>query len=1124
MSRYCFWNAVWAGVGENYFFGFIFYFILFYFMRSFFNLAIMLSVMPCLSTLMLGLGQDDIFLSVIMLVAACLSLYFTDYKRLIRLGDWTVNVLILAIVFFTIGDILRHWGEALAISIVRTLVFVEVVLLFREKDAKLCWQLLLISLLQVLVASAMQQSMIFGVLLVIYIFVGLCTLALLFLRNENLYYQRHSFSPSLSEFVREEIAARQDYGRLVRLALVTLLTGPIALAMSFSPRKTDGDNLIESELERQNRKQQNERWDILRAFFAVFAKESAKANNTNSNSVVVGNQLSDSSAVIERAWVQVPVRRNKRAKNRPQDKNNITQLNPQNIKSIDNNNRYPFFNERPAFSAGTMYSIGFAGGWCELFFRLFWSTFLVIFVAAILFFIIPRIGKIDFWQLNWTFGNSRWETAFIPRVGAIGFREEIRLGSLGSILPYHNEVMTVRFNKSTDGRIPETNANLSSYKELEGAPLYFRGIALTKYSNGIWKPQDEQSVMTQIMNAQNNNHTRQENVTENKTMNQWATIIETIRSSTQTYIDNIYGNVIDANNPDKAEKNYNEINATSNNINEEITNNTFNNEPPTQYRRRGMRGRYSRGGRPTLGEIESAPLGERDEMLARRLRMFFMHPLFGVRPGEVIEAGDSTELFFENGNDLVQLNMSIQPLDTSVFFAPWPFFMISDGIGRRGVLTYSHGSLHETRMHGSRQNRQIYTTGFKKGNQSQLIPCQEPIMVSDMLQVPDEGLSELILLAKEWDRESGIAQNNIIARAKYLESRFLESDKFHYKLGGITRDYDLDPLEDFITKNNYGHCEYFAGALVIMLRSVGIGARVIVGFKTEGVKLSANDVGCMVRQSDAHSWVEAFIPPEHLPAEFVSANKNLNNSNNRNYRMTNNDIIPTWWSRGGWLRLDPTPYSTDATLMTKFSFGLTDLINVVKDFWNYGVLNMNSERQTEWVYRPLLYSGQYLYERIFNIDFWQQTISAAINYYKSLLFSGSNATWQMRDRLLFGATIFLVVLFFVFIGVFILRVYRLFVWRRAGEKRSSATIDFYLRMEYLLTKYNRKRYPYETPLEYVRAISPFELTSFVLDAYYSVRYGGTKLTNDEQRNIKNTLDKLEKELEKRKQLSKQFDI
>ncbi|MDR2643173.1 MAG: DUF3488 and transglutaminase-like domain-containing protein [Planctomycetaceae bacterium] len=1083
-------------------------------MRSFFNLAIMLSVMPCLSTLMLGVGQDDIFLPILMLVAACLSLYITDYKRLIRLGDWTVNVLILTIVFFTIGDILRNWGEALAISIVRTLVFVEIVLLFREKESKLCWQILLISLLQVLVASAMQQNMIFGVLLIIYLFAGLCTLALVFLRNENLYYQHHSFAPSLYEIVREEIAARQDYGRLVRLALVTLFTGPIALAMSFSPRKPYDKNSfeMESEKEKQNRQQQNESWDILRKFFAVFAKETnSQTNNAKLKHTSANNQLDDNGVIAERTWVQAPIRPNRRSKKRRKNENN------NNKKETTPNSRYPFFNEHPAFSAGTMYPLGFAGGWSELFFRLFRSTFGVVLITVFLFFLIPRIGKIDFWQINWTFGNSRWEAAFIPRVGAIGFREEIRLGSLGSILPYHNEIMTVRFNKVSDNNIPASDAILSPYNEIEGAPLYFRGIALAKYSNGIWNPQDEQPVMSQIMNEYANRRMNKEKISTDM-KNPLATIIETINNSTNIYINNLYGGRITTDNPD--ESNNDKLNKTQNNNNNKENSKTSDETRPEQRIRRGERNRSGwEFRRPTLNEIEKAPLEERQQMSARRSRMFFMHPLFGVRPGEIVEVGDGDELFFEDGNDLVQLNMSIQPLDTSVFFAPWPFFTADETSGRRGILTYSHGSLHEMRLHGSRQSRQIYCTGFKKGNQSQLIPCQEPITIDDMLQIPNRGLEELIALAKKWNRESGLPQEDVIGRAKYLERQFLESNKFRYKLGGTKRDYDLDPLEDFITKNNYGHCEYFAGALAIMLRSVGIGARVIVGFKTEGIKLASNEVGCMIRQSDAHSWVEAFIPHECLPSDLTRANNNFNKNNKR----TKNEHNPFWWMRGGWLCLDPTPYSTEDTLITRFSFGLTDLVNMVKDLWNYGVLNMNSERQTEWVYKPVWDSGQYLYNMIFDVEFWRQAIPAVINHYKSLLFSGGNVTWQMRDRLLLGITVVLMVLFLVFVGLLILRVFRLLMWKQTGEKRRGATVDFYLRMERLLTKYSRPRYPYETPLEYIRTISPFELTSFVLNAYYDVRYGGIKLTNEELRKIKNSLDDLEYELEKEKQLSKQFE-
>ena len=54
-----------------------------------------------------------------------------------------------------------------------------------------------------------------------------------------------------------------------------------------------------------------------------------------------------------------------------------------------------------------------------------------------------------------------------------------------------------------------------------------------------------------------------------------------------------------------------------------------------------------------------------------------------------------------------------------------------------------------------------------------------------------------------------------------------------------------------------GNCEYFAAALAVMLRSLGIPARVVGGFQ----RGEWNPYGryFMVRLQDAHSWVEAYI-------------------------------------------------------------------------------------------------------------------------------------------------------------------------------------------------------------------------------------------------------------------------
>ena len=66
-----------------------------------------------------------------------------------------------------------------------------------------------------------------------------------------------------------------------------------------------------------------------------------------------------------------------------------------------------------------------------------------------------------------------------------------------------------------------------------------------------------------------------------------------------------------------------------------------------------------------------------------------------------------------------------------------------------------------------------------------------------------------------------------------------------------------DPLEDFLFVRRKGNCEYFAAALAVMARSLGIPARVVNGFQ----RGEWNPYGryFMVRLRDAHAWVEVFV-------------------------------------------------------------------------------------------------------------------------------------------------------------------------------------------------------------------------------------------------------------------------
>jgi transglutaminase-like putative cysteine protease len=67
-----------------------------------------------------------------------------------------------------------------------------------------------------------------------------------------------------------------------------------------------------------------------------------------------------------------------------------------------------------------------------------------------------------------------------------------------------------------------------------------------------------------------------------------------------------------------------------------------------------------------------------------------------------------------------------------------------------------------------------------------------------------------------------------------------------------------DPLSHFLFERKAGHCEYFASALAVMLRSVGIPARVMVGFYGG----TRNGAWYLLRAGDAHAWTEVHVPGE----------------------------------------------------------------------------------------------------------------------------------------------------------------------------------------------------------------------------------------------------------------------
>ncbi len=67
-----------------------------------------------------------------------------------------------------------------------------------------------------------------------------------------------------------------------------------------------------------------------------------------------------------------------------------------------------------------------------------------------------------------------------------------------------------------------------------------------------------------------------------------------------------------------------------------------------------------------------------------------------------------------------------------------------------------------------------------------------------------------------------------------------------------------DPIDHFLFESQEGHCEFFATAMAVMLRSQGIPTRMVNGFHG-GDYNPAGDY-FIVRQRHAHSWVEVYFP------------------------------------------------------------------------------------------------------------------------------------------------------------------------------------------------------------------------------------------------------------------------
>ena len=191
-----------------------------------------------------------------------------------------------------------------------------------------------------------------------------------------------------------------------------------------------------------------------------------------------------------------------------------------------------------------------------------------------------------------------------------------------------------------------------------------------------------------------------------------------------------------------------------------------------------------------------------------------------TRPLEPIRADEYT-----------RQHITIEKLDETTLFSMMPAYRTDDDDRLR--VDSSGSEIFRPRSRSQRMEFDLATTGVHQRRQSSIVPRYHGsgIRESELLNLPNAGpglpdpLVGLKAAAERVRAQAGIDPDDRIALARALEHYLRDSGEFQYTLEGQKRNVGADPIEDFVVEHRRGHCEYFAGALALMLRSQGIPAR-----------------------------------------------------------------------------------------------------------------------------------------------------------------------------------------------------------------------------------------------------------------------------------------------------------
>ena len=314
----------------------------------------------------------------------------------------------------------------------------------------------------------------------------------------------------------------------------------------------------------------------------------------------------------------------------------------------------------------------------------------------------------------------------------------------------------------------------------------------------------------------------------------------------------------------------------------------------------------------------------------------------------------------------------------------------------------------------------------------------------DLSQYPAEGTSRFLQLPPMGPQVRELAQAMTMATttphgmAIAIRDSLLGNYQYTLDVGGHRSD---SPLDDFLFTRKTGYCEHYATAMVILLRTLGVPARLVTGYFAS----EWNNFGhyYAIRQQDAHAWVEV------------------------------------WFPRSGWITFDPTP-GTAKESSNPFLKQMGSFIDSFRLKWDRFVIHYNFSDQMT------LAKGL------------KQHSDSVREWVSRGLYSLELRDWTFHEG---GSTSLPGAIWLYLMGIFVCGLVGIYaLWLRARRarftpmKRHVHGIRMYERMLKLLTTQGFEKSPNATPYEFsqriMRECPPAgPMVQALTELYYHTRFG-----------------------------------